>query len=91
MARDELAPDNLMTEKFSRPVIEGFGYFLSDATECLGLSNDFRRLDNFLFDRKVARLHQHEDPEAAAEAQHFRAPRCPINSVASPASRALRI
>ena len=39
----------------------------------------------------VTGLHQHEDLEAATEAQHFRAPRCPINSAASPASRALRI
>jgi hypothetical protein len=55
LARDELAPDNLMTEKFSRPVVEGLGDFLSDATEGLRLSHHFHRLNNFTLNGKILR------------------------------------
>ena len=52
---DELAPDDLMTKKFSRPVIERFTDFLSNTTEGLGLSDDFLRLDDFALDGEILR------------------------------------
>jgi hypothetical protein len=55
LARNELAPDNLVTEKFSRPVVQGLGDFLSDATEGLRLSHDFHRFNNFTLNGKILR------------------------------------
>src|ERR1700733_14009679 len=55
LARNELAPDNLMTEKFSWPVVEGLSDFLTDATEGLRVSHDFHRFNNFALNGKILR------------------------------------